>query len=379
MTLFEIIQKHYHQRHLAAREWKQNGGKVIGYFCDNVSEELILAAGFFPLRLSGDPLGTIEIAEQHPPTGIMAAPREEFVNSMFNLLMTGKYDFLDFLVIPHARETIHRLHQVLAEIKDKNPSLKLPELYFLDNLHTPFYWSGTYNRLRWQEFKTTLEQWPGKKITDKALSGAIAVTNGNRTLLKKIAAVRAADPPLIPGTQALQMIDSAMFMLKKDHTLHLLQFLKEVDKLPTRNGVRLFVESSPLDHMQLYDIIESYGTIVVGEEHCWGNRYSDGLIDTTLDPFEAIIDRYHNKSPCPRMFPLSRRIDYCVNGAVSAGAQGVIINVYEFDEALMWEIPDTVKALEEKGIPSLHLRNQPYRIMDPELLSPRIGEFIKNI
>ncbi|MBN1383109.1 MAG: 2-hydroxyacyl-CoA dehydratase [Deltaproteobacteria bacterium] len=379
MTPFEIIQTHYCRRDLAARAWKQKGGKVVGYFCDNVPEELIQAAGFFPYRLSGDPTGTVEIAEKYPPTGTMAAPREGFVNSMFNRLMTGEYDFLDFLVVPHARETIHRLHQVLAEIKDQNPSFHLPELYFLDNLHTTFYWSGVYNRLRWREFKTTLEQWSGKEITDMALSDAIAVTNENRTLLKKIAALRAADPPRISGTQALRIIGSSMFMLKEEHNRRLSQFLDELDKLSAKDGVRVFVEASPLDHLQLYDIIESCGAIVVGEDHCWGNRYSDVLINTAGDPFEALADRYHNKSPCPRMFPLSRRIDYCVNSAVSAGAQGAIINVYEFDEALMWEIPDAVKALEEKGIPSLHLRNQPYRIADPDLLTSRIREFIKSI
>jgi hypothetical protein len=36
------MQKHYQQRDLAAREWKTKGGKVAGYFCDKVPEEVIL-------------------------------------------------------------------------------------------------------------------------------------------------------------------------------------------------------------------------------------------------------------------------------------------------------------------------------------------------
>ena len=49
MTVFDTMQKHYKQRELSAQEWKEKGGKVIGYFCDIVPEELIIAAGFFPL------------------------------------------------------------------------------------------------------------------------------------------------------------------------------------------------------------------------------------------------------------------------------------------------------------------------------------------
>jgi len=60
MTSFELMQKHYDQRDLAARAWKAKGGKVVGYFCDKVPDEMILAAGFFPLRLSGDPWDSAE-------------------------------------------------------------------------------------------------------------------------------------------------------------------------------------------------------------------------------------------------------------------------------------------------------------------------------
>src|SRR5512137_2877787 len=109
------MQKHYQQRDLAAKEWKKKGGKVVGYFCDSVPEELILAAGFFPIRISGDPKGSTDLARKHVvPRFVM---REDFVHSMLNMILTGKYDYLDFLIIPHARDSIHRLYQLLAAMK----------------------------------------------------------------------------------------------------------------------------------------------------------------------------------------------------------------------------------------------------------------------
>lgn len=377
MTAFEVMQKHYQQRDLAAREWKQKGGKVAGYFCDNVPEELISAAGFFPLRISGDPCGSTEIAKQH--FLVRARKREDFVHSMLNRLLTGEYDFLDYLIIPHARDTIRRLYLLLSGLQQADPSLKLPKLYYLDVLHTLFFSSSVYNRTRIIEFKKMLETWSGKEITRESLLQAVAVSNENKMLLKKVAALRAAETPQISGVQALQIIGSSMFMLKQEHNKLLNQYLNEVPSLPASNAVRIFVEGSPLDNLQLYQLLESSGITVVAEDNCWGNRYSDVPIDTSLDPLEAIIDRYYNKSPCSRMFPMTRRVNYCVENTLKSRARGVIFYVYALDGAEALETPDKIKALEAKGIPSLYLKKQPYLISGQDQLKNSVDSFISGI
>lgn len=377
MTAFEVMQKHYRQRDLAAREWKQKGGQVVGYFCDNVPEELISAAGFFPLRISGDPCGSTEIARQH--FLVRARKREDFVHSMLNRLLTGEYDFLDYLVIPHARDTIRRLYLLLSDLQQSDPSLKLPKLYYLDVLHTLFFSSSVYNRTRVIEFKKMLESWSGKEITRESLLQAVAVSNENKILLKKVAALRAAETPQISGVEALQIIGSSMFMRKQEHNQALKQYLNEVPNRPASKAVRIFVEGSPLDNLQLYQLLESSGITVVAEDNCWGNRYSDVPIDTSLDPLEAIIDRYHNKSPCSRMFPMTRRVNYCVENTLMSKARGVIFYVYALDGAEALETPDKIKALEAKGIPSLYLKKQPYLISDQDQLKNSVDSFINGI
>jgi len=370
------MQKHYQKRDLAAKEWKEKGGKVVGYFCNNVPEELILAAGFFPLRLSGDPQSGTEEAVKYKFGRY--APPEGFVSSTLNMILTGRYDFLDYLIIPHARDSIHNLYAGLSNIKTSNPTLKLPYMYFLDNLHTTFWLSQLYNRDRWIDFKNNLEEWSGKEISNESLSQAIAIGIENKKLLKQVATLRTAKPPRISGVEALQIIGSSMFMLKKEHNILLKQFLDGADKLPARDGVRIFVEGSPLDNLQIYEIIESCNALVVAEDNCWGNRSFDVPVKASLDPMEAIIDMYNNKPPCPRIHPLNRRIKYCVDNAIEAKAQGVIFNVMANDSQA-WDIPDEIKALEEKGIPSLYLKNQPYMITDPEELKASIANFIKFI
>ncbi|HEY31666.1 MAG TPA: 2-hydroxyacyl-CoA dehydratase [Dehalococcoidia bacterium] len=378
MSAFDDLQKHYRQRDLAARQWKKEGGKVVGYFCDNVPEEFILVAGLFPLRLSGDPWGDTERIGNYSEQGNVFS-REGFVASMLHMILNGKYDFLDYLIIPHARDSIHRLYTTLINLKETDPTLKIPELSYLDNLHTTFYSAGIYNRDRWFGLKKQLEEWTDKEITNERLSQAVAVTNESKRLLKELAALRATDPPLVSGVDALQIIGSSMFMLKEEHNKLLKEYLTGVGQLPARNGARLFVEGSPLDNLQFYEIIESCGATVVAEDNCWGNRIFDVPIDMASDPLEAIIDRYNNKAPCSRMYPLSRRIEYCLRNALESKAQGVIFNIYRFDDIQAWETPDEIKELKEKGIPTLYLKDQPYLIAEPEALKTKIEEFVQGI
>jgi len=376
MGVLELMQKHYQQRDLAAREWKDRGGKVAGYFCDNVPDEMILAAGFFPFRISGDPWGGTELADRY--TEPFYQPD---VRSMLNMLLSGRYDFLDFLIIPYSRDAILALYYHLGKVQQIDPTLKLPELYLFDIPRTRFWLSSLYMRDRVRELKRKLEEWSGEEISNKSLSRAIATGNENKMLLKKVAALRAAEPPCISGVEALQIIGSSMFMLKEEHNKLLRQFLKETDGLPARDGVRLFVEGTPIDNLQLYELVESCNATIVGEDNCWGNRYSDDPIDLSLDPLEAIAERYHFKSPCPRMHLMDKRTDYCLRSAVEAKTQGVLFFFLEWDNAPAWEYPDQKKALEEKVIPTICFEMQKYQLSatDKKQIKTSIERFIESI
>ena len=371
------MQDCYSRRDLAAREWKEQGGKVVGYFCDSVPEELILAAGFLPFRLSGDPNGETELAKKNYVP--RARNREDFVHSMLNMLLSGQYDYLDYLVIPHARETIRRLYQVLLQVQETNPEIRLPALYYLDVLHTTFFASEIYNRERLLGLKIQLEHWSGQAITNEMLSTAIATTNESKYIMRKMASYRTEDPPKISGTDALQIIGSSMFMRKEQHNELLSRHLEEMSPVSRPGGIRLLLEGSPIDNLQLYRIIESLPATIVAEDNCWGNRIFETPIDTALEPFEAIVERYHTKPPCNRIYPMSRRVEYCVASATKARVDAAIIFVYERDSAEAWETPDKIEALESARIPVLYIKQQPYMIENEEAIRSRVSEFLNSV
>jgi benzoyl-CoA reductase/2-hydroxyglutaryl-CoA dehydratase subunit BcrC/BadD/HgdB len=226
-----LLKEHYQNRDRAARDWKEKGGKVVGYRCDNVPEEMISAAGFLPYRLSGDPhVGRDAVERYVQPFALPFSARNQrqgFVEAILNMLLTGTFDFLDFLIVPHTRKAIQALYRELTLVGQAHPELPLPRVEFLDRAYTPFYASEVFNRLRLLELKARLEEWSGRTITPGALVGAIEVTNESRALLLQLAELRRARPSLLSGVDALRIIGPSAWMLKEDYNRLLRRFLTE--------------------------------------------------------------------------------------------------------------------------------------------------------
>ena len=382
MTALDTCREHYRLRDRAAREWKRSGGKVVGYLCDNVPEELIMAAGFLPYRLSGDPHADTDALDAYiQPFAAPFSARNRgvgFVDAMLAKLLNGDFDFLDYLIIPHTRKTIQAFYRELTLAGSVYPDLSLPELYYLDRAYTPFYTSEIFNRQSLLGLRAQLEAWSGHAINDIALAEAIEVTNASRQLLQHVAALRVAQPSGLSGADALQVIGTAFSMPKRDHNALLTSLL---DSPPDSYGSlgdrkRLFLGGSPLDNVELYALIESCGAVVVAEDHCWGNRCAEAPVDAVMSPFEALANRYHRKPACSIDFPSVRVVERCLGRARGASVDAAVFYVMEGDGVHVWDTPDEVGALERSGMPSLVLNRQPYRIDDPEPLRSEIQQFL---
>ncbi len=374
MTALELLQRQYRSREQNAKEWKHSGGKVIGYLGVDVPEELLLAAGFFPIRLSPDPSGNLETALRYFRPNF-----NPVLLSIFNRIVDGSYAFLDHLILSNSSESVLQLFYVLREIERHEPRDQMPAVHFLDFLHTRYRTSALYNRDRLRSFKQTLEEWMGAPLTDQRVRQAIAVCNENRRLLEQIAGLRSGNPPRLSGGEALHIIGSSMMMMKEEHNRLLRELLQEVDQLPSHNGVRLCLEGSSVDDPLVYEIIESCGATIVAEDSDWGNRYFDTLVNEALDPLIAISDRYHFKAPSPNKSTIQQRVDYCVRRAEEARVDGVVFYIIEGENPPSWDYPEQRKALEQLGIATLVLPWQPYRITDTETLRARINTFVQKL
>jgi benzoyl-CoA reductase/2-hydroxyglutaryl-CoA dehydratase subunit BcrC/BadD/HgdB len=168
-------------------------------------------------------------------------------------------------------------------------------------------------------------------------------------------------------------------MPKEEHNRLLKEVLTGADKLPGRDGVRIFVSGTIIDNTQLYELIESCGAMVVSEDVSTGDRYSDDPIDTSMELLDAITDRYHTKSHEGRMHQMGELVDYIVKGVQASKAQGVIFNYLRWDDSHAWNYPSQRDELKKMGVPSIAFEMQGYKIEGPEQLRTRIETFVEMI
>lgn len=378
MTACETFQKYYKERwnyKLVAKDWKEKGGKVIGYPDIDCPEEIMMAAGCRPLLMTGEPDSGTEAAQKH-----VEYPPHLPVRYLYEAILTGRYDFVDLICITEGDRLISTLYVCLSEEKRLDPSLKFGELYFLERRSSTFKHHRDYSLGRLVAFRECLEEFTGKEITDQALLEAFKITNETKRLLKQVSDLRKTDPPRISGCEALPIIMASMLIAKAEYNELLKQFLeKEVDSLPKKDAskVRLFVSGSPVDNLQLYELLESVPAIVVGEDTAFGDRYSEAPINEEIEPMEALADRYTYRPLDPWMYGLKDKVKYRVDSAVAAKAQGEVFFHLQDDDTPAWDYPDQKEELEKCGIPMLLFEFQEYKISAPERLRDRAKAFVE--
>jgi benzoyl-CoA reductase/2-hydroxyglutaryl-CoA dehydratase subunit BcrC/BadD/HgdB len=375
MSAFDELTRAYRERDRAALEWKAQGGQVVGCLGNDVPEEFLIAAGFLTVHVCGNPSASAEAADRYIERAF-----DPFVRSQFaRIVVDGAYSYLDHLVVSRSSDALVRVFYYLRELHRVEPSLPIPDLYFFDFLHSRYRASALYNRDRARDFKSLVEGWCGRPITPEALAAAIDTCEENRRLLRQLAALRAPGVPRVSGVEALQIVGASMFLPREEHSRLLRAFLAEAKDRSPLSGVRLFVTGSAQDHPHFYELVESCGAVIVGEDHDWGNRHFSGEVDTAADPVEAIVDRYHLREPSTSRASVSARVTALVKQVRTASAQGVIFYILEKDDAPSWDFPEQRKALEALGVPVLLLDHQPYQLADADGLERQLGAFVGSI
>jgi benzoyl-CoA reductase/2-hydroxyglutaryl-CoA dehydratase subunit BcrC/BadD/HgdB len=298
---------------------------------------------------------------------------------MLQQLLDGTFGLLDYLIVPHNRNSIQAIFRELRDARRFHGGLPQFETYYLDKAWSSSFVSEAYNRDAIIRLRQQLESWAGKPIEDATLLEWIAIGDRNRELLRGVADLRAANPPRLSGADALEIIGSSMFMDKREHNRLLEAFLATAGELPARDGVRLFLGGSPLDHTRVYQAIEACGATIVAEDHCWGNRVADSYGEGPADPILELGRRFHRKPACSITLPLKATVQGCARRAAAASADAAIFYVMEDDWSQNWETPGEVKALGAAGVPALHLARQAYDGGDIEALKAAVSRFLQSV
>ncbi len=335
-------------RHNYAKDWKaKTGGKILGYFCTYVPEELVYAAGILPVRIIGSHESKTR-TERHIASMYCAFCRDCLAQGL-----KGRYSYLDGIV--KARSCQH-MRQAFASWQVHVPIeysyyISMPAL-----IQSPSAKSFLVQELL--RFKSSLEEWTGKPISDEALKQAIEVYNLNRRLLRQVYELRKNAEPPLSGAEALEMTLSGQLVDKAEHNRLLSEALAELCQRNERpdTGARLMLIGSENDDIDYIKSIESLGCNIVMDETCTGSRYFWNECSLDADLLEAIAGRYIERPPCPaKDLPENRRLPHILSIIRDYGVEGVIISLQKFCQNHETALPALQSMLQEEDIPVLVL------------------------
>jgi benzoyl-CoA reductase/2-hydroxyglutaryl-CoA dehydratase subunit BcrC/BadD/HgdB len=343
------------------------GGKVVGYMSAAAPVELVEAAGMFALRLDGR--GRLETPQAD---AIVEERFDPSVRAVYDRIAGGGADFLDAVILPRATDSVQRLYYYLCEVQRASDGRPSPLLF--DLLHTPGASSAAYTRARLGELQSRLEEISERRISDDDLRAAITASRRRRDALVGLLARRRSKPATISGCEALQLVHAARVMAPERFVAAALRFEATPLRGTERRGPRIVLAGDGPDTLDLHALIEETGAVVVGDYHETGELSVGGGIDPgSNDPMAALGSYYHARAFSPRRFP--SRPDDLVAFADAASADGVVFLYFAEEEVLTWDYPAQRRLLDEAGIPSLCLSDQPYRI-DRATIAPIIAQFV---
>ena len=335
-------------RHAYARAWKEkNGGKVIGYFCTYVPEEILYAADMLPVRILGS-------HEPHDVTEAhifgMFCP---FCRDCLAQGLKGRYDYLDGIVI--AQSCLH-IRQAYSSWEKHIPVDFSYYLPMPNNVQSPRAVPYLSGELR--EFKSTLEKWIGREITNQDIRNGIRIMNENRSLMHQVYALKKQENPPLSGEETMEIAISEQMVDKKEHSNELKKLLDEIQtKQNGKNtGTRLMILGSEDDDISFLRMIESVGGTIVVDDHCVGTRYFWNNVPESDNVIEAIARRYCERPACPSKDWMNRtRVPYIVKLAKDFDVKGSIVIQQKFCDPHELDIPAITKALNEAGVKTLFL------------------------
>jgi benzoyl-CoA reductase subunit C len=357
------VQELYQDRPRRVKELKAKGRKVIGYLCIHPVLEMMTALDLVPYRLFGDMREPITKADACLPP--MVCP---FLRSSLDLALKDKYAFLDGMVMAHICDVGERMAHIWRTYID------YPYFYFMDVPHTVHKAALEMFKEEIKGFQKSLESFTGKKLSSEKLKQAIEAHNDQRTLVRELYDLRKPAPPLITGTEVLQvMVALASIPVEEGNKLlrEVINEIKQRKEKPQKQTARLLVWGSVIDDVSLIETIENVGANVVMDDICVGSRAHWSNVELTPDPLDGLAYRYLVGIKCPRTFreaaldqgrknymaDLENRFSYLKDYIKEWNVDGVILQSVKYCDTHGYEVPALRDYLNSLGLPSIYLEH----------------------
>ncbi len=355
------------------QNWKKQGGKIVGYFCSTVPEELITAAGLAPIRMRAIGSTSTERSDAY-----FSSINCSFARHCFNQALIGEFKFLDGLICVNSCDHVRRIYDNWIRF--------VPDTKFVEVMSLPRKTESaqvTWYRDEIDLLRGKLEKHFAIKISDKTLWQAIKLHNETRRLQKKLYGLRKKERPPITGAETLAVMVAGTAMPKTQYNDMLRELLDDLKGTegPGGHRARLLIVGGILDDPAYVKVIEDQGGLVVTDSLCFGSRVMWVEVDESLnDPVEALAKYYVADRPtCPRFYgEHDNRAKYVIDMCREFKCDGIIAERLMFCD--LWAVEHYMlgQDLKTAGIPMLKLDRE-YITSGVGQLRTRVQAFLETI
>ena len=350
--------------------WKDQGGKIIGYFCSAMPTEIVTAAGLLPFRMRATGSTETDLSDSYFSSINCSFPRH-----VFNMALKGEYGFIDALVIFNSCDHIRRVYD-----------------HWIRQIDTPFVRILSLPRkaeppqVEWfrqelSNLRDGLQEHFGVEISDDSLREAIALHNKGRRILRSLYELRKSNNPPITGAEMLAVTVAGTAISQELYVRLLGELLDDVRQTSGQAiyRARLMVAGGELDNPEYIKVIEDQGGLVVTDTLCFGSRMLWQDVDEkAADPLTALAQYYVADRPsCARMYTeYPKRLEYIRNMIKDFNVDGVIFERLTFCETWGFEQYSLTNDFKELNVPLLCMDRE-YTLSGIGQLRTRVQAFLE--
>jgi benzoyl-CoA reductase subunit C len=355
-------------------EWKRStGGKVMGSFPMNFPGELAHASGALPVILqeADDP-----ITVGH---GLLYPFYCGFTRSIVDQAAKGDFAVLDGILFgDHCVQLLGAADAVRTQL----PNTRVVFNQLISSMNDP--WTHGRAMESFQGLKRELEDLVGHVVSDASIHASIGIFNQNRRLIRRLYDLRRQGLIGLTSRQMQHIVKSSMVMDKERHTALLESLVSDLESRPAGpgRGVRLHLSGHfcQAPKLELLDMIESCGAIIVGDDLYHGLRYVSTDVREGGDAIDALAEWYMARNtnvPCPTR--VQNNVDwdgFLLKAVKQERADGVIVLMAKFCEPHMYYYPEVKEAFERAGMPHLLIETE-HESVALEGMRTRVETFVE--
>ena len=346
---------------------KKKGKAIFGVFPAQYPKELLWAMNIVPAEIWDPPL-EISGANSHLQSYICS-----IVRLGMELVLQGMCDFLDGFLFPHTCDSIQNMASVINDYM--GPSTPC---YFFYHPKAP-YWPGA-SRYYLAQLKELLERLQNQlgPLDQKRLQEAIEASNRISHLISQVYDQRAKGNLNSTNRQFYEIIRKGEYLLPKDLIPLLEQFIHEHMISEPSAQIPVILSGVLANPVELLDKLEELDVRIVHDDLLNASRrLLVPPLDTSMNPFEALTQRYFAMLPCStKGSGIKQRISFLIDLIQETNAKGVIFNIVKFCEPEWFDVPNIQAGLKERGIPSLVLDTEVNQGLSGQMVT-RIEAFVE--